>query len=782
MFPAATWEDETLAWVQCPGADMHTSPNGRKDCRLTINDGKVPTLFCCHNSCRAAVEEMNHNMRSAIGKLKSTRATGNHARRGIAPAPSGINAHHVPRAVVLSEPAKRVPLAAAALPEPLPDGQALHFATCFREGELAGVVFGAGEFGKPMNKGVTIAPRELDEDHANGTYVRVNPMAADGSGDADVTAWRHCLIECDEASLELQWAAIVASRLPVSVVVHSGGRSVHAWVRVDASTAEEYRERARTAAQAMEFFEGIKVDRATLNPSRLARLAGRMRGDKCQDLLAVNIGADCWDDWVAGAQEAGKEPAPPEIQRAAPSPSSEFYYRKKQKDFLIVRGKTGEVIPLDKDGLTGALDSEGLVDPEDKAAMKAAVNEVRMDWAVDYDGSMPGYCRGLHRAGGKKYYCDTEPTWLAGVAPDLREDGDATLVQGQGWPTIDAFLKGLMVPPGAEAAGNKFGALNALFWSLKLARETLQEALLPPRDGEPRAVRPGPASVFCGPRNCGKSFLVNLIITPLLGGRTVDAHKAFTSDSEGFNGELLEGEIWTVDDKVHACDLNSRRQFAANIKNKLYAGHVSFHAKFKNPVTIQPWARLFILCNDQDEAIRVLPVLTDDLADKMHFWRCYNVAGGLPTQTGAEWHAFGAQIRRELPAFAGWLDALEIPETKRDSRNGMKCWQDAYIVNLLADQTPEHQLGLLLVHLFDSGQLATVRNKTAQELLQHLSGVETIRGQLRNLLHDDPALLGKYLGRLVATPGRLAQMGLGLTRGGLRHKVWAYDIWSPTGV
>jgi hypothetical protein len=197
---------------------------------------------------------------------------------------------------------------------------------------------------------------------------------------------------------------------------------------------------------------------------------------------------------------------------------------------------------------------------------------------------------------------------------------------------------------------------------------------------------------------------------------------------------------------------------------------------------VQPWARLFILCNDQDEAIRVLPVLTDDLADKMHLWRCYNVPGGLATQTGADWHAFGSQIRRELPAFAGWLDALEIPETKRDSRNGMKCWQDAHIVNLLADQTPEHQLGLLLVHLFDSGQLNTIRNKTAQEILQNLSNVESIRGQLRNLLHDDPMLLGKYLGRLVATPARLAQMGLGLTRGGLRHKLWSYDIWSPPQV
>ena len=780
MFPAADWENETLAYVQCPGLDLHTSPNGRKDCRITINDGKVPTVFCCHNSCRAVVDEKNHEMRSAIGKLKTIKSTGNHARRGMASAPSGINSQHALKPI--QKPVHYLPLAPVELPPPMADGQAIQLATCFKENELVGIVFGEGDFGKVNSAGVTVAPKPLDDDHSNGTYIRVNPMALGGRTDADVTAWRHCLIECDKASLELQWAAILASRLPVSVAVHSGGRSVHAWVRVEASTAEEFRERARTAAQAMEVFEGIKVDRATLNPSRLARLAGRMRGDARQELLGVNLGASCWDDWVAGVKEAAPEPALAEVQQIEPSPTSEFYYRKKQKDFLIVRGKTGEVIPLDKDGLTGALDSEGLIDPEDKAAMKAAVNEVRMDWAVDYDGSMPGYCRGLHRAGGKKYYCDTQPKWLDGVPPDLGEDGDAAMVQGQGWPTIDAFLRGLMVPQGADPQGGKFGALNALFWSLKLARETLSESLLPPRDGEPRAVRPGPASVFCGPRNCGKSFLVNAIITPLLGGRTVDAHKAFTSDSDGFNGELLEGEIWTVDDKVHACDLNSRRQFAANIKNKLYAGHVSFHAKFKNPVTIQPWARLFILCNDQDEAIRVLPVLTDDLADKMHFWRCYNTPGGLATQTGADWHAFGAQIRSELPAFAGWLDAFEIPETKRDSRNGMKCWQDAHIVSLLADQTPEHQLGLLLVHLFASDYLKPQRNKTAQDLLEHLNGIESIRPQLRNLVHDDPSLLGKYLSRLVATPGRLEQIGLNVTRGGLRHKVWAYDIWTPPQV
>lgn len=767
MFPSADWQNENLAFIECPGISEHTTSNGRRDCRVTINDGMVPTVFCCHASCSGTLERVNREFRSAIGRLK-TIGTGNHLRKGASPAKAPNAPSPNSRK---SEPARKRALDPVALPDPIEDGEAVHVATCFREQELVGVVFGHGAEGRPVNRGFLFPPSAIERDQGNGTFIRVNPMKLGGFGDADVAAFRHCLLECDKASLEAQWGAILASRLPVSVAVHSGGRSIHAWVRVDAATADEFRERAKIAADALDEWEGIQVDRAVLNPSRLSRLAGRPRGGAVQHLLGVNLGLECWDDWVAWRSAAAvsvPEPEPDGVQ-GQDREAVRFFYRKHKKDFIMVRSGGADVVPLDKEGFKLALEFEGQVAGGDVGGIKEAIYRTMTDAGVDYDGSLPGYCRGLHEQAGRRYFVDAQARPLEGVAL-----GDTDGELGHGWPTIADFLRGLLCQ---EEGARGLAPLLNFAWSLKLSRESLLQALAPP--GEARSVRPGPASVFCGPKNCGKSFLVNAIVAPLLGGRVADAHKAFTSGSEGFNGELLSAEIWTVDDKVHACDIKSRRQFAASIKSLLYSGQVGFHAKFKEQITVTPWARLFIMCNDQEEAIRVLPVLTDDLADKMHFWRCYERAQGLPTLTAGDWAGFGARVRAELPAFAGWVDGLTIPEARQHSRNGMKCWQDPYIVGLLADQTPEHQLGVLLVHLFESDQLRPLYDKTAQEILEALNAIDAIRWQVKNLLHDDPALLGRYLGRLIGDARKLEGIGLDLTRAGMRRNGWAYSARTP---
>ena len=45
IYPSAHWENENLAWIECPGIELHSNQNGKKDCRLTINDGLPPTPY-----------------------------------------------------------------------------------------------------------------------------------------------------------------------------------------------------------------------------------------------------------------------------------------------------------------------------------------------------------------------------------------------------------------------------------------------------------------------------------------------------------------------------------------------------------------------------------------------------------------------------------------------------------------------------------------------------------------------------------------------------------------
>jgi hypothetical protein len=76
-----------------------------------------------------------------------------------------------------------------------------------------------------------------------GVFVRINPVKDGGSTDADVVAYRYCLVEFDELSLEEQYELLLKSNLPVRTLSFSGDRSLHALVWINAPTLPEYERR-----------------------------------------------------------------------------------------------------------------------------------------------------------------------------------------------------------------------------------------------------------------------------------------------------------------------------------------------------------------------------------------------------------------------------------------------------------------------------------------------------------------------------------------------------------
>src|SRR4026207_761745 len=58
------WHTEVSCLCKCPGHASHTSPNGKKDCRVNV-DG-APTIFCFHSSCVGAVAEANRTLRREL--------------------------------------------------------------------------------------------------------------------------------------------------------------------------------------------------------------------------------------------------------------------------------------------------------------------------------------------------------------------------------------------------------------------------------------------------------------------------------------------------------------------------------------------------------------------------------------------------------------------------------------------------------------------------------------------------------------------------------------------
>lgn len=137
-----------------------------------------------------------------------------------------------------------------------------------------------------------------------GLFLRVNPMRKGGAGNADVSAFRHVLVEFDSTTgggrvpKDAQFGAFLHSDMPITAVIDSGNKSLHAWVRVDATNAQEYSERVDEVFQ---WFEALNLDRANRNPSRYSRCPDAWRTEEGEErrqrLLAVGLGAASWQAW-----------------------------------------------------------------------------------------------------------------------------------------------------------------------------------------------------------------------------------------------------------------------------------------------------------------------------------------------------------------------------------------------------------------------------------------------------------------------------------------------------
>ncbi|WOO40390.1 AAA family ATPase [Rubellicoccus peritrichatus] len=129
-----------------------------------------------------------------------------------------------------------------------------------------------------------------------GAWIRFNPLDGNGVKDQNVTSYRYALVESDVVDIPRQYALLKELELPIATLVHSGGKSLHAVVKVEADSYEEYRERVDYLYQVCEK-NGLAMDRQNRNPSRLSRMPGVARNGEKQFLLATGIGKSSWLDW-----------------------------------------------------------------------------------------------------------------------------------------------------------------------------------------------------------------------------------------------------------------------------------------------------------------------------------------------------------------------------------------------------------------------------------------------------------------------------------------------------
>ncbi|RDB76403.1 AAA family ATPase [Eggerthella lenta] len=144
-----------------------------------------------------------------------------------------------------------------------------------------------------------------------GAWIRFNPLDGQGVRNDNVAEFRYALVESDEMAPGRQMAVMRALELPIAAVVHSGNKSVHAIVRVDAKDYDEYRKRVdflyRTCAD-----NGLKLDTQNKNPSRLSRMPGVERAGRKQWLVAESMGRASWKDWREWLDEQNDDLPDPE--------------------------------------------------------------------------------------------------------------------------------------------------------------------------------------------------------------------------------------------------------------------------------------------------------------------------------------------------------------------------------------------------------------------------------------------------------------------------------------
>lgn len=307
-------------FATCPGLDRHTSRNGRRDFVVKL-DG-APTAHCLHSSCAEVVEAFNHELRSRIA-IAETNGTVRPSVLGadVPPAPVAPRTPRRPPydSLRLADFAARCPVvvtldwlaARSPMPVPAESEQGVETAAAFldaiyqpaervlvftRNFSQGDFLFepGRGGFRLAAAPAVRAVASPLPVGAPEGVWWLVQPVTGawlpnpnnrDEKGNvrlgrrhaACVTRWPFLVLESDEAPADLWLRALVQMPFPIVAAYTSGGRSVHALVRVNADSKAAW-DALRDAL--LPVVCPLGADPGALSAVRLSRLPGCLRHGK----------------------------------------------------------------------------------------------------------------------------------------------------------------------------------------------------------------------------------------------------------------------------------------------------------------------------------------------------------------------------------------------------------------------------------------------------------------------------------------------------------------------
>jgi len=412
--------------------------------------------------------------------------------------------------------------------------------------------------------------------------------------------------------------------------------------------------------------------------------------------------------------------------REGTPPNYQAYYEAKNAGVYYYPDASGNWTSVNESGIKRYLMIERRISAKkygkEYSSLDLALHDLQTHYHVGYAGKLAGYPAGIRWQNGERILVTNGPTLIEPVP------GEFSIIAG--------FLDGLLAQEQAEQR-TYFDC-----W-LKIGVEALRNC-----DN-----RPGQALVLAGPKDCGKSFIQNHIITPLLGGRMAKPYLHFCGATP-FNGELLEAVHLMIEDDIVKDDFGSRRNFGNKIKQVAANEGQVCHAKHKQALTLFPLWRISISCNDEPEQLMILPPMDPSLEDKLILLKATKAPMPMPSTTGEERRAFCEAIERELPHYLHHLLSMKIPLELEGGRFGVKAYQNAELMARLNELSAESQL-LEIIDTYLQFEDKTWKG-TARELRAELElTVHGLGGYLRDIL-TSPKSCGKYLSRLTKTaPNRV---------------------------
>jgi hypothetical protein len=340
--------------------------------------------------------------------------------------------------------------------------------------------------------------------------------------------------------------------------------------------------------------------------------------------------------------------------------------------------------------------------------------------AVAYAGELAGYPAGCHEINGMKILVTNSPRMItpkAGEFPKIQQLVE-TLFADDEHPQTEIFLLWL---------SKSFAAYVEKF-----------------KNPSGTQFRHAPALYIAGPRESGKSALIDLVLTPLFGGRKADPMNYLREPK--FNKDLFSAPLLVLDDKGASSSLNARRERGEGIKDMIWKPEQRMEAKGCDAVILRPFWRLVLASNDDDAGLQLCPTLSPGLEDKLLILRACR-AEGLP-KTNEENDAWANAIANELAAFAHFLLNYQPRELGLPmfSRTRLPKLQHPAIVAALHEMQPEIRLLELIDTLGLIGTDAPLWSGSATEFEKELRAKDQ-HGLLERIFAPTNAA-GKYLAEL----------------------------------